>query len=121
MKTFDKMAAQGDMMLVRIDALPDGVAPAVAQDGYFILTHSETGHNHVVLERPGVTLFEAPITDEASRWTKPGAYLVVTDADAVLEHQRSFDTHESIAIKPGVYAVRRQREYTPEGFRAAAD
>lgn len=113
MKTFDKMAAQGDMLLVRIGALPAGLEAVAPVDGAYILAHSETGHNHVVLERPNVKLFRA--MDEFR------AYLVVQDEDVLLEHQRGFDTHQSISIAPGIYEVRRQREYTPQGFRRAAD
>jgi hypothetical protein len=38
-----------------------------------------------------------------------------------INHLRSFDTHESILVPTGKYIVRRQREYTPEGYRRAAD
>ena len=40
---------------------------------------------------------------------------------AQLEHLREFDKHEPILFEPGVYHVRRQREYTPEGFRRVED
>ena len=40
---------------------------------------------------------------------------------AILEHHRSIDTHEALEIKPGIYEIRRQREYTPQGFRRVAD
>lgn len=113
MKTFDKMAAQGDMLLVRIDALPEGLAPVRPVSGAYILAHSETGHNHVVMERPTVKLFSA--MDEFR------SYLVVEGDPVELQHQRGFDTHESIKVEPGIYEVRRQREYTPQGFRRAAD
>lgn len=114
MKTFDKIAAQGDMMLIRIDALPDGLKEITPSEGKHILAHSETGHNHVVMDRPEVKHFAA--MDEFR------SYLEVSgDEPVVLEHLRSFDTHESVEIKPGTYEVRRQREYTPEGFRRAAD
>lgn len=113
MKTFEKMAAQGDMLLLRVDALPEGVREVPPVNGAYILAHSETGHNHVVLERPNVKLFSA--MDEFRAW------LVVEETPAKLEHQRSFDTHETLLIPPGTYEVRRQREYTPEGFRRAAD
>lgn len=113
MKTFTKMAAQGDMILRRIDALPDDAKPAAAVGGKFVLAHSETGHNHVVMERPGVRFFSA--MDEFR------SYLEVTGDPVELQHERSFDTHESVKIEPGIYEVRRQREHTPEGFRRAAD
>lgn len=113
MKTFTKMAAQGDLLLIRIDALPDNLKLVASEKGAFVLAHSETGHNHIVMERPDVRMFSA--MDEFR------SYLVVEGDPSIVEHQRDFDTHESIKIEPGIYEVRRQREYTPEGFRRAAD
>ena len=47
-------------------------------------------------------------------------FLAVEEGD-VLEHLRPHDTHEPIAFGPGIYHVRRQREYVPEGFRRVED
>lgn len=113
MKSFDKVAAQGDMMLIRIDQLPDDAKPEAAVNGRFVLTHSETGHDHVVMERPTVKFFSA--MDEFR------SYLIVEEEPAVLEHLRPTDTHEPLEIKPGIYEVRRQREYSPQGWQRAAD
>ena len=113
MKTFDKIAAQGDMMLIRIDALPADAKPVASERGAFILTHSETGHHHIVMERPTVKFFSAMDVFRS--------YLVVEDTPAVLEHLRPTDTHESLEIKPGIYEVRRQREYSPAGWQRAAE
>jgi hypothetical protein len=49
------------------------------------------------------------------------SWLVIESEPAELEHLRSFNTHESLVIAPGIYEVRRQKEYTPEGWRRAAD
>lgn len=112
-KTFKTMAAQGDLLIRRIDKLPEGLKEQSAEKGYFILAHSETGHHHAVMERPEVKYFAA--MDQLR------AFLVVTGEPVELEHQRPYDTHESIRIDPGIYELRRQREYTPEGFRRVAD
>lgn len=112
-RTFKNMAAQGDIAIRRISALPDGLTPISPEGGKHILAHSETGHHHTVMERPGVRHFSA--MDEFR------SYLVVEDFPADLVHERGFDTHETLRIAPGVYEIRRQREYTPEGFRRAAD
>lgn len=113
MKTFNNIAAQGDMMLIRISELPADAKEMKAENGYHILTHSETSHHHVVMERPTVRFFSA--MDEFR------SYLVVEDQPAVLEHLRPTDTHEALEIKPGIYEVRRQREYSPQGWQRAAD
>lgn len=123
MKIVNTQGAQGDVMFRRIDALPDDARRAEATDGAFVVAHSETGHNHVVMERPGLAYFSA--MDDLRALAEGGieiAYLVVEgDTPALVEHQRSFDTHETIGLAPGVWEIRRQREYTPEGFRRAAD
>jgi hypothetical protein len=121
MKSFKNIAAQGDMMLIRIDVLPESVEPLAPDKGRFTLAHSETGHDHIVMERPNVRVFKAMDELKALLDGKPALFLEVTDEPAELRHLRDFDTHESVKIEPGVYEVRRQREYTPEGFRRAAD
>lgn len=113
MKIIQTQAAQGDVMFRKIAELPSGLSPAKSENGAFVVAHSETGHNHIVMERPTVRMFSA--MDEFR------SYLVVEDHPATVEHQRGFDTHESFALSPGIWEVRRQREYTPEGFRRAAD
>ncbi|MFZ5667995.1 MAG: hypothetical protein ACOY4K_00735 [Pseudomonadota bacterium] len=114
MKTFTNQVAQGDMLLRRIEQLPDGAEPVAAEKGAYVLAHSETGHNHVVMERPDVRFYQ----DRQNLFL---SWLVVEGEPVELEHQRDFHTHESIQIEPGVYEVRRQREYTPEGYRRAQD
>ena len=113
MKVFKNLAAQGDVFIKRIDKLPDNLQPATAQNGKHIVAHSETGHNHTVLEKNAQLLI-----DKTNDFI---AYLKVDAGGALLEHERSFDTHETIKIPEGIYEIRRQREYTPEGYRRAQD
>jgi hypothetical protein len=109
---FKNCAAQGDVLLRRIDKLPDGLEPAKAERGLFVVAHSETGHHHVVKERSAQLLID--------RTNDFLAYLKVAEP-CELEHLRDFDTHESLAFEPGLYEVRRQVEFTPEGWRRVAD
>lgn len=117
MKTFTKMAAQGDLLLRRIDTLPDNCQPVKAENGQYVVAHSETGHNHAIAEAPNVSLFSAgdPMI----------SYLQVLEScdvtETILKHYRTTDTHESLLIPAGVYEVRRQREYTPQGWRRVED
>lgn len=119
MKTFTKMAAQGDFIIQRISDLPKNVAleQVKPENGQIIVAHSETGHNHV-MEAERVQAFVPAGTKEADIYE---IFLLVGDKGAEINHLRSFDTHETLGVSPGVYRVRRQREYTPEGFRRAAD
>lgn len=138
MEIFKNQAAQGDMFIRVVDKLPDNVKEADDEKGNFVLAHSETGHNHIVKKQPGVSFYSS--NDDAFV-----AYLVVepkklvsdniSDAriSVAVEHLRDHDTHETISFLTGdffdklkdkakkVFEIRRQREYTPEGFRRAQD
>jgi len=114
MKKFDAVAAQGDVYFRKINKLPKGELVKVEPEmDKVIVTHSETGHHHVMAAST-VTMYRPK---ENFDWD---AYLVIS-ADTVLEHLRSHDTHEALLFKKGTYHVRRQREYVPEGFRRVED
>lgn len=111
-KAFKLIAAQGDILIRRIDALPANLKPATPEKGSYVVAHSETGHHHTVKERAAQLLI-----DETNTFI---SYLLVKE-ETTLDHQRPFDTHESISLAPGNYEIRRQREYVPEGFRRVED
>ncbi len=117
MKNFKNIVAQGDVLIWRVETIPQTASIEIA-DKELIVTHSETGHNHVmVLERnndiANVEMYNAPDNPLLS-WLK-------VNRPVSLDHKRSFDTHESIMFDTGIYEVRRQREYTPQGWRKALD
>jgi len=115
MKNFNetvKQAAQGDMLMTRIDELPTGMVTKSPAGGQHILAHSETGHHHVMASNEAV-MYEDPDNELVS-------YIVV-EKEANLVHTRSFNTHETINFTPGTYRINRQREHTPEGYRRVAD
>lgn len=112
MKTINQIAFQGDICIQRVDALPDGVEEVPAENGLNIVAHSETGHHHV-MERSKATMYRLPESIYE-------CFLVV-DEPTTLDHKRDFDTHEPITFEPGVYRIKRQREYTPEGYRRVED
>ena len=116
MKTFEKMAAQGDLLLIRVDALPDGLQRVDPERDVIVVGHSETGHHHVI-DAGAAELYEhtGPLPDSILEC------FVVVGREAELRHLREFDTHEPIRLEPGIYKVRRQREHTPEGWRRAQD
>lgn len=115
MRVFEgRVCAQGDVLFVRLDNTPDvsELKPMDVKNGRLVVTHSETGHDHVM------------VAERAKGYELPDslrALLVVGEGGATLEHTRSYDTHESIMFPPGAYEVRRQREHAPEGFRRVAD
>ena len=107
-----KPCFQGDLLIMRIDAMPAGAKPVAAENGVHILAHSETGHHHVIESRSAQRFI-----DETNTFI---SYLDVAEPE-VLEHMRSFDTHDPWRLLPGVYMVKNQRQATPEGWERAAD
>jgi hypothetical protein len=105
-----KIAAQGDMLIIRVDEIPPDAL--LVEETEIVLAHSETGHHHV---------FEG----RAQRFRMSGdeltSYLRVTDEIGHVVHRRSWDTHAPISLPAGDYMIRRQREWTPEGWRRVED
>mgnify|MGYP001128290155 CR=1 FL=1 len=118
MKTFLDSCAQGDVHFTRRDTLPSGLVPAAPVNGRIVVTHSETGHDHVMVldhvetGEPAVVMYG---TDN------PLVSWLQVNRPTALEHLRPHDTHEPIMFEPGIYEVRRQREYSPEGWRRVED
>ena len=95
------MIRQGDVLLVKTNKKPEGVATA-PRNGRIILAEGEaTGHHHSV-DAQVCELF--------------GDLLVVREATP-LTHQE----HGLIEIQPGTWWVVRQREYTPQEIRRVQD
>jgi len=116
MKLFDKtkdFIIQGDMAIIRVSELPADAKQSESKNGMHVLAHSETGHNHVIADNH-TTRYDVAANDLVS-------FVVVKDRPADVTHLRSFDTHETIRLDPGIYRINRQREYTPEGYRRVAD
>ena len=107
MKIFTKYAAQGEISITRVDAIPKNVKPMNAENGKFIVGHSETGHHHV-MERPGAQFFE-PVKQPDGMTV---LFAILTSANE-LTHLRGYDTHETIAFQPGMYEFRSGREFDP--------
>ena len=119
MITVKNRAAQGDVLFRRVKAVPD-TAVKVARTGPLVVAHSETGHHHVI-ESDAVTMFEVPGNPLVAYLQLEGP-----DCGAGIDviHRRPWDTHETLRLlgKPGdVFEVRRQREWTPEGWQRVAD
>lgn len=116
MKKINNMAAQGDCILRRINTLPKEAKEVPSRDGWLVIAHSETGHHHSVDAM------------HAKQYEVPGNPLICflqMSSDIIdVVHHRPWDTHETLQLlgKPGdVWEVRRQREWTPEGWRRVED
>ena len=116
MKTASRMAAQGDVLFRRIDALPNG-ARRQCRTGPIVVAHSETGHHHVIRNET-VELYASddPLV----------CFLRLDGTFADIEHLRPFDTHETLRLLgrehgPTFFEVRRQREHMPGGWQRTND
>ncbi len=114
MREINKMGAQGDLLVMRVDALPSGLSEE-KHKGRIVAAHSETGHHHIV---EGRDAHEARLFRGADPFT---CYLQLQGAGAEVVHHRPFDTHETLGLGPGIWLMRNQREYSPESWRRVAD
>ena len=91
---------QGDVLVQRVDAIPDGCTELPRDAGRIVLAYGEvTGHAHAIHERD-VTMLRAANADVYLRVVEP----------SMLRHEE----HTHIAIPPGLYRVVRQREWTDD-------
>lgn len=102
---------QGDVLLVRVDALPPDAA-ACKVEGDVILAYGEvTGHAHRL----------APATvkpfAKGGVWSPTAERFIQALEGAQLTHEE----HATIPLPAGVYRVVQQREYSPEEIRNVAD
>ncbi len=112
MKTATKLAAQGDVIFRRVEALPCGYEETEDR----IVAHSETGHHHTV---------HGDLQRYTSQTDAMLSY-IVAKGPVEVRHHRDYDTHETLKLKgkpkgETIWEVRRQREYTPEGWRRVED
>ncbi len=120
MKIVEKMAAQGDVLFRRVPTLPKNAKEA-KHGGMIVVAHSETGHHHAIESR-ALSHFTVPSDPLVCYLRLDDGLGDLGGVDVV--HHRSWDTHETLRLlgKPGdVWEVRRQREWTPEGWRRVED
>lgn len=122
MKSFKKIAAQGEITIIRIGDVPkhremDG-APLALENGKLIIGHSETGHHHVLERVSGATV---TVSKNAPAGMKI-LHAILTEANSLV-HERGHDTHETIDLAPGEYEIRIAREFDHYGelARQSAD
>jgi hypothetical protein len=101
---------QGDLLLVAIPAIPEDARPLPRDQGRIVLALGEaTGHAHAIADPPA-TLLETELHERFLRVLAAGGVL--------LRHEE----HDPVLLPPGLYQVRRQREYVPGAdWRSAAD
>src|SRR5271156_264183 len=89
---------QGDVLLLKVDSLPDNAMAGESEEARIVLAYGEvTGHAHALS------------TEHARIYLSGDQRYIVTTAGATLVHEE----HAPIALKPGVYRVVQQREFVP--------
>jgi hypothetical protein len=117
LRAVGNFVAQGDIILERVKDVPvsgDIIHPD--PDGAVVLGRGEvTGHRHAFYGS-NVTMFR---DDAIARDMPTDLYIghVKVEAPTALQHEE----HSTLAVPPGTYRVRRQREWTAEMDRIVAD
>lgn len=116
MKIVKNVAAQGEMLIRRVNAFTEEAKDYKPENDVFILAHSETGHHHVI-DRDNVE-----VKEQTKNVPQGMAILqLIVKEPAEIKHLRPTDTHESLQVDKGLWEIRLQREYTPKGYRRVAD
>lgn len=111
MKAFHKIAAQGEITLIRLGGAPkraEKIAgkPLFLEGGKMIIGHSETGHHHVLEHTRGASVMVLDRVPEGMRILR-----AILEEPNKLIHERDHDTHETIELQPGEYEFRIAREF----------
>ena len=103
------MFRQGDVMIVPVASIPEGLEKVPLENGRVILAHGEvTGHAHAVVG--DVEFLAADLEDLEQRFLR-------VESEAQVVHEE----HSTITLAPGEYKVLRQREYQDEAPAYVAD
>lgn len=104
-----KLFRQGDVKILEVAEIPEGLKPVPLEAGRVILAHGEvTGHAHAVVG--DVELFESDIAEMRQRFLR-------VESEAQVVHEE----HDTISLPPGLYEIDIQREYTPAEIRTVVD
>lgn len=119
MKILRKVAQQGEVAVYEIDAVPSDIwTTEVSKNsaGEFIVSHSESGHNHVI---PGDSMVMER-TDNVPAGMR--MIYAILDKPGDLK-QTAGHNHKSIDLNAGSYLFKISREYDPfaEQARIVAD
>ncbi len=94
---------QGDLLFLPVSEIP---SDAKVQEDGIIARGEATGHTHRI--RAG---------QQAALMIAAGMAYIQARAETVIEHEE----HAEVILPPGLFIVKRQREYTPQGWRQVAD
>jgi hypothetical protein len=99
---------QGDVLLIQITTIPLGLKPSVTT---IVAKGEQTGHHHIVIEG------EVLVDEKGNLFVRAGS---ATELRHSTQEGVKAD-HDWLGIPEGLYEVRIEEEYTPEGLRRAED
>ena len=111
---------QGDILLVPVEAVPEGLKEVPREKGKIVLAEGEeTGHLHAI-DAPEATFLATDLASIEGRFLVIEAEAITAGAAAGVS--LTHPEHDTITVAPGSYEVRRQREYSEAGgIRVVAD
>jgi hypothetical protein len=111
MKAKNLILRQGDVILIQVDSLPDGVKEVKCKDRCVLAHGKVTGHAHVINPKEVKAFSSQPVFDAGAE-----RFIQVMNK-ATLRHEE----HTAIEIPAGIYRVAIQTEYSPQELRRVAD
>lgn len=91
----NRTAQQGDVLLRKLDAMPEGTPSKITRNQRLVLAHGESGHSHIIEDT------EAELIELGERM------LLRLGKAATIVHEE----HKPITLSPGIWDVGRVREY----------
>ena len=110
--TIKNQSAQGDIYIKRVDSIPEGCKEKIREDNVFVVSHSETGHAHVIADE-NVKVF--------TKGDGFAQFVIATTPWTLLHRKTGPDAHAPHQFGPGTYKISGQEEYTPEGYLRVQD
>lgn len=102
---------QGELHFVRVDRIPKDARLRSCDGDIVVVGHSASGHHHAFARDSGVALYETP---------NPLVCYLRLERPAMLDHHKELDDHHaSILFSPGMYEVRKRREYVSSSEQRA--
>ncbi len=103
------IAQQGEVKVYRIDAIPScaETRPAHGVNGNYIISHSESGHHHVI------PCADADVLERTNDVPSGMAILYAIVKNPTALKQTAPTPHGYIPLEPGLYEYRVSRELNP--------
>ena len=96
----NKVIIHGENILKPVSKLPEGTRTTHKE---FIVGHSESGHHHILEAEQDFEVVEDVLHN----------IFVQLYAPAKVTHQKTFEIHETLPVKIGIYQVMPAEEYDP--------